>query len=586
MVHNDERFDVVIVGGGVSGALVAWTISNAMKADPKLAKLRVLLLEAGPALLARPGAGEVPGDTVERLAGVHDWSIDDAQLIGSPYNRRNNPIAPTPESDKDRSWYEQSPERNFRSTYERRWGGSTWHWQGLTPRLVPADFAMRSRYGVAVDWPISYDDLEPWYAIAERELGVSGDHAQWDGVHGGWRSAPFPMSELWPSYGDEVVRAKLDGAVFEGAEVKLRTTPQAKNSRTYQGRPACAGNSSCIPLCPIGAKYDASVHLDLVASAKQVTLQAQSIVTALNEEGGRVRSVTFNDDPHDAAARKTVRCGLVVLAGNAIETPRLLLASRLLTSSEHLGGNLMDHLNRASFIEASEPVWGYRGPPTTSGIDAFRDGAFRQKWAAFRVSVGNDGGGRSRAPQVELASLLAGQSKTLLYGQALRSALRDRMSRLFRLSCLVEMLPSPANRVTLSDATDALGVPRPRLRFDPGEYAITGINRADAILRSLLSRLGNPGSLSPASPPGLWDGAGHILGTARMGVSRADGVVDRDCRSFELPNLFVADGSVFPTQGTANPTLTVAALALRLGATLVRDELGPMARAAEVKGAP
>jgi choline dehydrogenase-like flavoprotein len=588
MADENTSYHVIIVGGGVSGALVAWQLTQTLRHRDTDEEPRVLLLEAGPALPdPHTDPAEVPSDVEERLLGVNDWALDDAQLLGAPYNRRNNKLAPSPEEDLKHSWYEQMKAHTFRGTYERRWGGTTWHWMGLMPRLLPSDFEMRSRYGVAVDWPITYDDLEPWYALAERELGVSGDHAQWDGVHGAWRSEPFPMSEIWPSYGDEAVRAKLDGATFDGLAVKLRTVPQARNSRTYQGRPACAGNSSCIPLCPIGAKYDATVHLRKLAKDARVTLRSGCIVTrVLTGEDGRAIGVKYHDARDDRTARRTALCDVLVLAGNAIETPRLLLASGLLTSNPNLGANLMDHLNRASYIEASEPVWGYRGPPTTSGIDAFRDGPFRRERAAFRISVGNDGGGRTRAPQVELASLLAssrGENGSIAYGLPLRNALRERMSRLFRLSCLAEVLPSAANRVTLGAKLDDLDMPKPALYFDPGEYALTGVNRADAVLRSLLSRVGDPSSLSPPSSPDQWDTAGHILGTARMGVSAADGVVDRDGRVFGIPNLFIADGSVFPTQGTANPTATIAALALRLGTKLARDEITPILKPAVVK---
>jgi choline dehydrogenase-like flavoprotein len=578
-----ERYNVVIIGGGVAGALVAYKLLKKLDMKSELGpKLTILVLEAGPDLLKETTS--MPPDIDERLLGVKAFSLDPTQGIGSPYNARNNTLAPTAESDA--SWYDQDKEAPFRATYERRWGGTTWHWMGLTPRLIPSDFKMRSLYGLAVDWPLSYSDIEPWYTMAEAELGVAGDHAQWDGVHGAFRSAPFPMSEIWPAYSDELVRPRFDGVTFEGAEVKLRTTPQARNSRPYQDRPACAGSSSCIPLCPIGAKYDATVHIRKIRPDTRVTLRGSSIVTRLDADAsGRITHVDYADK--DKAIHR-VAADVVVVAGNAIETPRLLLWSGLCQKSGQLGRNLMDHLNRASYIEASQPVWGYRGPPTTSGIDAFRDGPFRRERAAFRVSVGTDGGGRSRSPQVELASLLKSHSDPglsgALHGSALRDALRERMSRLFRLSCLGEVLPSEANRVTLSKEPDYLDVPKPHLRFDPGEYAFSGISRADAILRALLVRIGDPSSLSAAEDPLQWTPAGHILGTARMGFSSADGVVDRDGRSFEHPNLFLADGSVFPTQGTANPTLTIAALALRLGSTLARDVLPGHLRAPVVGG--
>ena len=134
---------------------------------------------------------------------------------------------------------------------------------GNMPRHLPSDFQLASKYGVGVDWPISYTDIEPWYCKAEAALGVSGDHDELDGLYGARRSAPFPMTRIWPSFGDLYVARGLSGLTIDGMEMKVLCTPQARNSRPYQGRPACAGNSSCVPICPIGAKYDGSVHVNM-----------------------------------------------------------------------------------------------------------------------------------------------------------------------------------------------------------------------------------------------------------------------------------------------------------------------------------
>ena len=110
-----------------------------------------------------------------------------------------------------------------------------------------------------VDWPISYDDLEPWYCEAEREMGVAGSHEEWDGLFDSPRSKPFPMSMIYPATRQLDCRAN-QWKSFDGANIAC-STPSARNSTLYDGRPMCAGNSICVPLCPIGAKYDGTVHV-------------------------------------------------------------------------------------------------------------------------------------------------------------------------------------------------------------------------------------------------------------------------------------------------------------------------------------
>jgi choline dehydrogenase-like flavoprotein len=110
---------------------------------------------------------------------------------------------------------------------------------------------MHSLYGAGLDWPLTYDELEPWYCRAEAEIGVSGDHDEWNGYLGGRRSEPYPMSKIWPAYGDTQVKMIIDGVDIDGIEVRVMSTPQARNSQPYDDRPPCAGNSTCDPICPI-----------------------------------------------------------------------------------------------------------------------------------------------------------------------------------------------------------------------------------------------------------------------------------------------------------------------------------------------
>ncbi len=555
MPDADARCSVAIVGAGVAGALLAFELARAGH--------RVLLLEAGPA----------SGPRVDLVA---DYALAAVKTPRSPY-RDNQPPSPvtSPDSEDDYAQAQPSSPFKFKSTYLRRVGGSTWHMLGNMPRLVPADFRLRCLYGVGVDWPLGYDDLEPWYGEAEHALGVAGDHRALDGLHGAHRSRPFPMSRIWPSYGDLAVERAAAGLQVHGIPVELTSTPQARNSRPYDGRPACAGNSSCVPICPIGAKYDGSVHVRKAVAAGAI-LWDRAVVTRidLDRTTRRVRALRYTRWDEAGARREGfVTADLYVVAAHAIETPRLLLASPdpdaapagVANGSDQVGRNLMDHLQGQGATIVAEPLHPFRGPPTTVGIDSFRDGAFRARHAAFRLSIGNDGMGRSETPYAALGRLVdAG-----LIGTDLRTALRDRLSRQFRISYSTEMLPRPANRVTLADGpADAFGVPRAALAMTLDDYNRQAFAKALAVVSAVFDRLGAPDPERKMQEEDTYSGAGHIMGTTRMGRDPSSSVVDRDCRAHDHDNLFIVGAGVFPTGGTANPTLTVAALALRAARTV------------------
>src|SRR5215470_18365667 len=155
----EERFDVIVIGSGVAGALAAWQLAKA--------KFKVLILEAG-----ETGA--------ERVDLVGRYAVALPKTPHTPYKTPENDLkAPSPDAPAD--YYDQQtvdPKNQYKSYYERRLGGTTSHWLGHTPRLLPNDFQMKSCYGVGIDWPITYNDLEPWYCEAENALGVAGDDTE------------------------------------------------------------------------------------------------------------------------------------------------------------------------------------------------------------------------------------------------------------------------------------------------------------------------------------------------------------------------------------------------------------------------
>lgn len=535
--------DIAIVGAGIAGAMMAYRLARK--------GLNVVILEAG-------HEGESRTEMVRRFAEAN------AKIPSSPYNDEISYIkAPAPTVINDTYYDQQGPDK-FKSTYLRRTGGSTWHWLGNVPRFIPSDFKIKSRFGVGCDWPIGYDELEPWYCEAEEEIGVSGNHQEWNGLYGGYRSKPFPMNPIALSFGDAILYEKIDGSVVNETEIKVNSTPQARNSTTYDGRPACLGSSSCVPICPFGAKYDASVHVKKALDAGSVLME-RCLVTRIEGDNSGAEVVALHYRTWDGEFG-TVKAKRYVIAAHSIETAKLLLMSRVANSSDQVGRNLMDHLNGSAGAILPDPVYPFRGPLTTSGIDSFRDGSFRETEAAFRMSMGNNAWGRMEAPQKTLSNLVHVEG---VFGKELRKKLRDRVTRMFRISYSTEMLPNPENRVVLSTELDSNDLPKPKIHMSIEEYNYKAFLTARNVIADIFEKLG--AVETKFDDVKAYKGAGHIIGTCKMGDDPSKSVVDSNCRSHDMHNLYIVGASVFPTGGTANPTLTIAALALRTAETIVKE---------------
>lgn len=531
-----ERFeaDVVIVGSGLAGSLIADHLSRK--------GARVLIVEAG-----------APVDRNQALRNFWDAPIKTPESAYPPPLQAMHPVS----HDLD-GWYRQSGPDQFKSTYLKVVGGTTWHWLGTCLRLLPSDFHTQTRFGYGVDWPIDYATLEPFYVRAEHALGVSGDDDQ---DLGSPRSAGFIQPAIAPTYLDQQLEAALSGTRFQ-----VRATPQARNSRLFDGRPACCGSSSCIPVCPIQAKYDATVHLSRALAAGAQLLDRTTAVRLEVDDATAVRSVHFR---RWDGSRGQVIGKVFVIAANAIETPRLLLASRtaawpdgLANRSGQLGRNLMDHPVQLSWALADAPLYPYRGPLSTSGIENLREGDFRRERSAYRIEIGNDGWSWPVGAPLSTAAEWAAQG---LDAATLDATLAHETARHLRLSALTEQLPEENNRVSLdAHDKDHYGVPLPRLHYDIGDYARHGLEYAKDDHDDIMSQLG----CSHIRHADTFFGAGHIMGTARMGADPRRSVVDGTLRSHDHPNLYLAGAAVFPTGGTANPSLTIAALSLRLAQAL------------------
>ena len=582
---DQAEFDVVIIGSGIAGALAAHRLAEAGR--------KVLILEAG---------GVAP-ESLGRRTMAHNFFTSPSKSPDSPFCGEDVlPVDPKAQALKYRFvqpdpvangenyyFYDDSdPAKKsdrFKSFYERLVGGSTWHWQGIYIRMIPNDFRMKSHYGFSddwpvTDWPISYQDIEPWYVRAEYEMGVAGSDQENENYYrrhfGAYRSRGYPMRALVPSYLDRQIAAAIDGTAlqqFPSQQLKVNTVPHAINSRDYDGRPPCDGHTSCVPLCPTKARYEAIVHIEKAIKAGAI-LRSQSIVTQIELDDAkkhvkRVKYIGWDAEEDWVSGR------IVILAANGIENPRLLLLSDAANRSGAVGRHLMDHPIKQSYAIARKPLFPFRGPQTTSDIAAFRDGAFRRNFAGFKTSIKNDGwssvSAMITAPRgAAIPAPVPGKPKANgtildfvenqgLFGTKLRTTIHDHAVCQITLNSACEQLPWPDNRVTLAkNSNDAFGIPRPQISYklyDEKNYVTKSFETIVALHRWVFGRLGiPPEDQFLQDDPKFYGGSGHIMGTTVMGTDPTKSVVDRDCRAHDHPNLFILGSSVFPTSSTANPT--------------------------------
>ncbi|WP_437535137.1 GMC family oxidoreductase [Sorangium sp. So ce726] len=591
-MSDNEHYDVVIVGAGVAGALMAKHLTHA--------GLRVLLLEAGPAT-----AWAYDG-YVRHLEHFYTASAKGAESAWPP--AANAPQPDTGDLRRKDGYFVQEGPHLYGSSYSRLQGGSTLHWLGVSLRMLPEDFRLRSLRGVGRDWPLGYDEIEPYYRRAEREIGVAADVAEQR--HHGLTFAEgydYPMQRVPPSYSDQVLARAVDGMeVTFGEErftLKVRSYPAARNSIPRGDyRPVgavderdgaaiatdlgerCSGNTSCTPICPIQAKYNAQKTLAQARRTGRLEIRAQAVASRIHVDpvSGAVQSIECQryDDPSSPrhlVERVTGRA--YVLAAHAVENAKLMLVSGLGGKSGLLGRNLMDHPTLYAWGLSPVPIGAFRGPLSTSGIEDLRGGAFRAKHAAFRFDIGNDGWKASTgAPETTVAAAV---QRDRLFGRRLREHLASTLSRQIRFSLAVEQLPDADNGVSIDPRyLDPLGNPRPVIRYRIGDYTLAGMAAATTVYRDVFRRAGVTDCTDPEQgswfPSVSWQGQvfhyhgmGHFAGTHVMGDDAGQSVIDRDQRSWEHRNLYLIGSGSFPTMGTSNPTLTLAALAIRSADRLI-----------------
>ncbi|MBI2526148.1 MAG: GMC family oxidoreductase [Candidatus Rokubacteria bacterium] len=432
-------------------------------------------------------------------------------------------------------------------------GGSTLYWEGYALRFRAEDFRLRSLHGVAEDWPVSYEELEPYYTRAERALGVAGTA---DDPWASPRSGGFPLLPFPPSYSDG-----LFVPACRSLGITLHSLPQARNSIPYAGRARCQGYSTC-HVCPIGAKASADLSHILRAEA---TGHARVLadVSALRLETGppdRVRAVVYAG--HDRRERR-LSARLFVVAAGGVETARLLLlsASRdapqgLANGSGLVGRHFMSHPLLDITGRVAEPVYPYRIGFSTTMTGQFAVGRDRRRRGAFFLEFLNSAGG----PPARLAIA----SRT--WGPALEKHVKEEFGRTLGVRIFCEQLPDPARSVSLNPGVkDHFGQPVPHISWGVGDYARAALEEARGIAERILRGAG--AKAIRASRLGY---ASHQMGTHRMGTDPDSSVVDANLRAHDVSNLYLVGGGCFVTASAFPPTLTVAALAIRAAEHLTR----------------
>lgn len=498
--------DLAIVGSGVCGLLSAWA--------PLRAGLRVAMLERG--------ALKTHAEQLED----REWAAD------VPGAEPNNETAPGTAS--------------YPWSYVYGVGGTTLHWDGATPRFSETDFKMRSAFGVMVDWPLSPDELLPYYRRAEQTLGVAGApptsaSPAGPALPGSRTLPPHPLSPM-----DRAVAPHL---------APFLPLPQARPSRSLQGRPACCGSATC-ELCPVDARFSPLNGLQAVLEHPGLRLRQQTIAARLRQtaDGRAIEAIEAIGPSGD---RLLVRAKRFVLAANGFENPAILLRSGLQRPA--VGRYLFDHGHTTITVRLGRDLRPGHGSSQSTGLsEAYREGGFRSRYSAAMVNLYNPG-----TPLGPL--IVAGVVGRDAGAEVRREAVTD-WQRTLPINVLTEDVPQASRRVTLSARRDAFGLPLNSIAYPPStRYELEGIDRAAAGLRRRLAPLGVRKLEVSDGPRG-----GHLLGTCRMRTEE-EGVVDAEMRHLDFDNLFVAGGSAFPTYAPVHPTLTIAALALRLGDLLARE---------------
>jgi choline dehydrogenase-like flavoprotein len=434
-------------------------------------------------------------------------------------------------------------------------GGSMVHFAGYAPRLHPSDFSTYSRDGVGADWPISIAELRPYYEAIEAELPVAGEQWPWGEPHS-YPHSPHPLG----GNGLALQRGCLE------LGIAVRVGPVAIANGRFGNRPHCIYRGFCLQGCKVNAKASPLItHIpDALAHGAEVRADCMVTRVVVDDGAGRATGVTYIRD----GVEHFQRARMVAVAGYSIETPRLLMLSATKRWPDGLG-NEHDNLGRYLMVQGAPQTAGrfdaevrmYKAPPPEATTEQFYEtdesAPYRRGFSIQNVSP----------LPITYAEHVTAQGH---WGAALREYMRDYV-HWSTVGALCEFLPSADNRVTLAEQKDRYGLPVAQFSYSQCDNDRALMKASTSVMEDILRAAG-------ASETITIDRYAHLVGGARMSRTPQTGVVNPDQQVWSIPNLYVVDGSVLPTQGAVNPALTIMALAARAADRLTSRSTSPPRR--------
>jgi quinoprotein glucose dehydrogenase len=446
-------------------------------------------------------------------------------------------------------------------------GGLAMHWGGVTPRFSPEDFRVKSLYGVGYDWPVTYEELEPFYYEAERRIGVAGEQGPPELDP---RANPFPMPALPLTYNLGLLKRWTDSA-----GIAMWSQPSAKNSVAYAGRAVCCRNDTCSPICPVGAKYSPDFTWTKLRASKRVELVPRTLVRRIVVEAGSDRIARAEAVRRDrgglAGSPVHFRAKTFVVAAGYAWSPHLLLLSRssrfpngIANRSGAVGKYMTGHRNVFAFVKL--PMRLYPGMNEQHSLvtkQFMRPGRLdryvRHDLRVWESSVG-------RRPR------LKGDDGAVMLGDEILADWRRRSGEgTARVRAYYDVIPDRESALTLNDAAkNAYGDPQPKLAFRDSPDSVALRAHTEDTIKALFQRMARAGN-GEIIRSGVDDFQDHPAGGCRMGDDPATSVVDGYGRSHDHENLFVVGAPTCVSGGCANATLTFLAVALRQATAIGRE---------------
>jgi choline dehydrogenase-like flavoprotein len=465
-----EKYDLIIVGTGFASTFFLHEFIKKMPANS-----RILVLERG-------------------RIDTHAWQLSNLKNSSSPNSEAVG------QTNSTKSW-----------SFGMGFGGTSNHWWATTLRLLPNDFLIHTKYGVGKDWPVTYQELEPFYCEAEDIMQVSGP----DNTHLYPRSRPYPQPPHIFNDPDKLLKQANPNLYFN--------VPTARTRNATQNRPSCCAIGTC-SLCPVNAKFTIQNEMAELYKDPRIVLSLESTVLTVNSGANIIESVTYRRKDKTLEARAE----LVILGANAIFNPHILLRSGI----EHpLLGKLLNEQISYDAIVDLDSVEGFQGSTSITGHGFhLYDGIHRKEKAACLIEGHN-------------------------VPDALRIE-RGKWTQRAALRCVIEDLPDKRNFIKVNE----LNSDKAEVIFKGhSDYTQNTINTLPKELEKVLSGL----PVEKIHPLRMNRSDGHIQGTTVMGNDPDESIVDRFLVHHKYRNLVVLGSSVFPTCSPANPTLTLSALALR-----------------------